>query len=153
MNLKKLKMKEYLKKIMRDKRKEINSMAKYDVEVVEKLSRVVEQEADSFEDAKELVAARYLDEDIVLNWEDLEEQYYKPYPTQNIKDNFSVHFMYNKSKKELIVSDKRGTMNYSCKNLEELEILFKDYIDNNIELADVMPKQDVRNKNKEQEER
>ena len=47
-------------------------MALYNVEVRETLSRVVEQEADSFDDAKEMVATRYLDSEIVLDWEDLE---------------------------------------------------------------------------------
>lgn len=126
-------------------------MAKYNVEVVETLSRVVEQEADSYEDAKELVATRYIEQDIVLDWQDLDDTSYKPYPSQKIKDNFSVHFMYNKLKQELIVSDKRGTINYSCKNLEDLGILLKEYFDNNVELEEVMPEKDVRKKGKDHE--
>lgn len=35
-------------------------MAIYNVEVIEELSRVVEQEAESYEDAVELVATRYI---------------------------------------------------------------------------------------------
>ncbi len=126
-------------------------MAKYNVEVVETLSRVVEQEADSYEDAKELVATRYIEQDIVLDWQDLDDTSYKPYPSQKIKDNFSVHFMYNKLKQELIVSDKRGTINYSCKNLEDLRILLKEYFNNNVELEEVMPEKDVRKKGKDHE--
>lgn len=126
-------------------------MAKYNVEVVETLSRVVKQEADSYEDAKELVATRYVEEEIVLDWQDLDDTTYKPYPSQKIKDNFSVNFMYNKSKQELIVSDKRGTINYSCKNFEDLGILLKEYFDNNVELEEVMPEKDVRKKDKDHE--
>lgn len=126
-------------------------MAKYNVEVVETLSRVVEQEADSYEDAEELVAARYSDEDIVLDWQDLDDTSYKPYPSQKIKENFSVNFMYNKSKQELIVSDKRGTINYSCKNTDDLKVLLTDYFENNLELEEVMPEKDIRKKDKDHE--
>lgn len=126
-------------------------MAKYNVEVVETLSRVVEQEANSYEDAEKLVATRYSDEEIVLDWQDLFDTNYKPYPSQKIKSDFSVQFMYNKSKQELIVSDKSGTINYSCKNFEELEVLLKDYFDDHVELEEVMPEKDIRKKAKEHE--
>ena len=52
-------------------------MALYNVEVIKKLSRVVEQEADSYEDAEELVATKYAEEEIVLDWEDLEYTKYE----------------------------------------------------------------------------
>lgn len=126
-------------------------MAKYNVEVVETLSRVVEQEANSYEEAEELVATRYSYEDIVLDWQDLDDTSYKPYPSQKIKENFSVNFMYNKSKQELIVSDKRGTINYSCKNTDDLKVLLSDYFENNLELEKVMPEKDIRKKDKDHE--
>lgn len=45
-------------------------MALYNVEVIEKLRRVVEQEADSYEIPEELIATKYADEEIVFDWED-----------------------------------------------------------------------------------
>lgn len=126
-------------------------MAKYKVEVVETLSRVVEQEAKSYEDAEELVASRYADEDIILDWQDLEDTSYKPYPPQKIKDNFRVSFAYNKEKNQLFVEDKRGCINYSCKDTSDLIVLLKEYFDNNVELEKVMPEKAMKNKSKDYE--
>ena len=57
-------------------------MKLYNVEVVETLSRVVEQQANSYEEAEELVSARYSNEEIVLDYNDLDDTSYKPYPSK-----------------------------------------------------------------------
>ncbi len=54
----------------------------YNVEVVETLSRVVEQKAKSYEEAEEIVSEKYDKTEIVLDWNDLEDTSYKPYPSQ-----------------------------------------------------------------------
>jgi len=76
-------------------------MALYNVEVRETLSRVVEQEADSYEDAKEIVASRYLDSEIVLDWEDLESVEYEEYPSPKIQEGFNINIDFNIKTKEL----------------------------------------------------
>ena len=126
-------------------------MAKYNIEVVETLSRVVEQEANSYEEAKEIVESKYANEDIILDWQDLEDTKYKPYPPQSLKENFRVTFAFDKNKKELSVEDKRGWINYSCKNVIDLQVLLKEYFDNNIELEDVKPEQNINKKIKDYE--
>ena len=126
-------------------------MAKYNVEVVETLSRVVEQEANSYEEAQEIVESKYGNEDIVLDWQDLENTQYKPYPPQNLKENFRVTFSFDKNKKQLFIEDKRGCINYSCKNVTDLKVLLKDYFGNNVELEAVRPEQDINKKNKDYE--
>lgn len=45
-------------------------MKKYKVEVTETLNRIVEQEANSYEEALDLVDERYQNEEIVLDWHD-----------------------------------------------------------------------------------
>ncbi len=121
----------------------------YNVEVVETLSRVVEQKAKSYEEAEEIVSEKYDKTEIVLDWNDLEDTSYKPYPSQELKKDFSVAIQFRKDKNELFVTDKKGTMNYSCKNLQDLETLIKDYIDNNVELKDVAPEKVIKNKDYE----
>lgn len=63
-------------------------MAKYQVEVVETLSRVIEVEADSYEEAENKVARRYDNEEIVLDWHDLESTSYKEYPSPKLKEEY-----------------------------------------------------------------
>ena len=43
-------------------------MKKYQVEVVEKLSRVVEVEAEDYQTALEIVSTKYADSEIVLDY-------------------------------------------------------------------------------------
>lgn len=124
-------------------------MKLYNVEVVETLSRVVEQKANSYEDAEEIVASKYADEEIVLDWNDLDGTKYKPYPSQLLKNDFIVTFQFRKDKNELFVTDKKGTMNYSCKNMEDLNILLNNYVENNIELENVVPEKTIKNKDYE----
>ncbi len=124
-------------------------MKLYNVEVVETLTRVVEQKANSYEEAEELVSAKYSDSEIVLDWNDLEDISYKPYPSQELKKDFLVTFQFKKDKNELLVTDNKGTMNYSCKNTQDLELLLKNYIDNNVELEDVVPEKNIKNKDYE----
>ena len=126
-------------------------MEKYKVEVVETLSRVVTQEANSYEEAQEIVESKYDNEDIVLDWQDLEDTQYKPYPPQNLKEYFRVTFAFDKNKKQLFVEDKRGCINYSCKDVTDLKVLLKEYFNNNVELEEVRHEQDINKKNKDYE--
>lgn len=124
-------------------------MKLYNVEVVETLSRVVEQKANSYEEAEDIVSARYSDEEIVLDYNDLVDTSYKPYPSQLLKNDFLVTFQFRKDKNELFVTDKKGTMNYSCKSIEELNVLLNNYVENNIELEVAVPEKNIKNKDYE----
>ena len=124
-------------------------MKLYNVEVVETLSRVVEQKANSYEEAEELVSDRYDNQDIVLDYNDLEGTNYKPYPSQMIKEDFVVTFQFRKNTNELFVTDKKGTMNYSCKSKQDLENLIKTYVEDNVELDAVVPEKVFKNKDYE----
>lgn len=124
-------------------------MKLYNVEVVETLSRVVEQKANSYEEAEDIVSARYSNEEIVLDYNDLVDTSYKPYPSQLLKNDFLVTFQFRKDKNELFVTDKKGTMNYSCKNIEELNVLLNNYVENNIELDAAVPEKNIKNKDYE----
>ena len=76
-------------------------MKLYNVEVVETLSRVVEQQANSYEEAEELVSVRYSNEEIVLDYNDLDDTSYKPYPSQELKKSFNINVDFNKNTKDL----------------------------------------------------
>lgn len=127
-------------------------MKKYKVEVKETLSRVVEQEATSYEEAETLVMDKYKNDEITLYSEDYVDTEYKPYPAQKIKDNFRVNLMYDKKQKQLSIEDKRGCRNYSCENTSDLKVLLREYFNNNIELEAVLPEK-VENKKKKGRER
>ena len=126
-------------------------MKKYQIEIIETLSKVVEQDANSYKEAEAIVESRYDKDDIELDWQDLEDTQYKPYPSQNLKENFRVTFAFDKNKKQLFVEDKRGCINYNCKNTDDLKLLLKEYFNNNVELEEVRPEQDINKKNKDYE--
>ncbi len=91
-------------------------MALYNVEVIEKLSRVVDQEADFYEIAEELIATKFADEEIVLDWEDLEYTKYKPYPSQELIEDYNVNIKYDSKNKILNFSNKYNSIaTYDCK--------------------------------------
>lgn len=123
----------------------------YKVEVKETLSRVVEQEADSYEEAETLVTDKYKNEEIILYSEDYVDTEYKPYPSQKIKDNFRVNFTYDKKQQQLFIEDKSGCRNYDCKNTSDLKALLIEYFGNNIELEAVLPEKVKNKKNKGRE--
>lgn len=113
-------------------------MALYNVEVIEKLSRVVEQEADSYEDAEELVATKYAEEEIVLDWEDLEYTKYEHYPSQELADDFNLDISFDKEEGNVIIgTDSSSGATYKCKTIEDLKIAFNSYLEDYIELEDV----------------
>lgn len=122
-------------------------MALYNVEVIEELSRVVEQEANSYEEAKDLVEARYDNEDIVLDWNDLNDTKYKPYPSQEIVDDFEVNVVYNSKEHFIMIYNKYGEAitTDSCKTSEELVNILSDFFKDYLELAEIKSEE----KNKE----
>ncbi len=125
-------------------------MALYNVEVIEKLSRVVEQEADSYEIAEELIATKYADEEIVLDWEDLEYTKYKPYPSQELVEYFNVNIKYDSKNKLLNFSNKYDSIaTYDCKIQEDFNNALNDFLEDYIELEDVKAEKIWRYKNEE----
>lgn len=112
-------------------------MKKYNVEVIETLSRVIEIDANSYEEAKSIAEEKYNNSEIVLDWEDYESVEYKRYPSPKLKDNFVLNIEYNKEDGSLgIGSDCSSGAIYDCKNLEELGIAFQTYIKNYVELEE-----------------
>ena len=109
-------------------------MKKYKVEVVEKLSRVVEVEAEDYQTALEIVSTKYADSEIVLDYNDLETTDYHEYPSPKIKDNFEIVLEFDKDEKNIVIScDDSTGVNYNCVDYEDLTIALQDYIDNYIE--------------------
>ena len=108
---------------------------KYGVEVIEALSRVVEIEAETYEDAEEIASSRYSNSEIVLDWNDLNGVSYKPYPSQKIKENFSINIDFDKDEKNVFIATENSSgAKYKCETEEDLKIALNSYIDNYIEL-------------------
>ncbi len=127
-------------------------MDKYNIEIIETLSRVVEQKANSYEEAEELVSNKYDKSEIILDYEDKEDVMFKPYPSQEIKSNFIVNITYNKDKKILFIKNDKDVKSYKCNNVLDLKLFLGSFLESNIELEPVKPEIDIR-KNKKEHER
>lgn len=126
-------------------------MAKYNVEVIETLSRVVEQEADTYSEAEDLVEEKYRNCEIVLGGDDYADTEYQPFPSQGIKSGFWVSIEYDKENNQLCITDKKGISKTDCKDSCALKVLLQDYFESNVELDEVMPEKEVSKKNKDYE--
>lgn len=114
-------------------------MKRYNVEVKETLSKIVMQEANTFEEAALLVKERYDEEDIILNWADHKDTDYIPADAQTIDNNFQIKFIYDKNKKQLIVEDMHGSIPNTCKTNKDLKVLINEYFKENVHLSKVKP--------------
>ena len=114
-------------------------MKRYNVEVKETLSKIVMQEANTFEEAALLVKERYDEEDIILNWADHKDTDYIPADAQTIDNNFQIKFIYDKNKKQLIVEDMHGSISNTCKTNKDLKALINEYFKENVHLSKVKP--------------
>lgn len=122
----------------------------YNVEVIENLSRVVEQKANSYEEAEEIVSNKYANEEIVLDWNDLNSTNYKPYPPQIIKKSFNIEIDFDKKEGNVIIADEYSSgAEYDCKSIEDLKIAINSYLDNYIELEKVVPEKTIKKKDLE----
>ena len=105
-------------------------MKKYNIEVVETLSRVVEVEAKNYEEAENMVDEMYHNQDIVLDWNDLESQDLKPYPGREIANGFSINIDFDKNSQDVWIGNEGGSgARYNCKNYDELISAIKTYCD------------------------
>lgn len=110
-------------------------MKKYNVEVIENLSRVIEVDADSYVDAEDKVQEMYNDERIILDWNDCNDVEYRQYPACKIKDNINLSLEYDKEENMLHLSSEDGSgSKYSCRDIDDLKNNINLYIDNYIEL-------------------
>lgn len=122
----------------------------YNVEVIENLSRVVSQKANSYEEAEEIVSSKYDNEEIVLDWNDLNSTNYKPYPPQIIKKSFNIEIDFDKKEGNVIIADECSSgVDYDCKSIEDLKIAINSYLDNYIELEKVVPEKTIKKKDLE----
>ena len=126
-------------------------MKVYNVEIIETLSRVIEQKANSYEEAVEKVSDKYDEQKIILDWIDLRNVEYKPFPPQKLNEKFHVSFTFDKEKNELIVEDNNSINNYICNDTVDLTVILKKYFEENLKLEEVIPEQINTKKDKEYE--
>lgn len=125
-------------------------MKKYNVEVVETLSRVVEVEANNYEEAEEIVEEKYSNSDIVLDWNDLECTEYNPYPSREINQDFKLNVDFDKTDGTISIGSENGSgTTYKCKTYEDLLLSLKMYCQDYIQYKE--PICEKNSKNKEQE--
>lgn len=129
-------------------------MALYSVEVVETLSRVVEQDAPTYEDAESLVEEKYDNQEIVLDSVDYKGVEYRQIPSPKIKESFNITIDFDKEEKNVYISTESSSgATYSCETTEDLNIALKTYISNCVEVEnDNSNKNNFNNFNKAKKE-
>lgn len=121
-------------------------MTIYNVEVVEKLSRVVEQEANSYTDAKMKVQKRYDDEEIVLDYEDFKKVEYNRYPSPRIKNNLNIYLNYDSQENTICIQNILGSKEtYICRTKEDLKKVLNIFVDNHIDFVYDYEEESLRN--------
>lgn len=129
-------------------------MKKYNVEVVETLSRVVEIEADSYEEAEAKAEKMYDNSEIILDYEDKEDVNYKPYPSQKIKESFIITVDFDKDERDVLIATETSSgAKYKCETEEDLKSAINTYIFNYIEFDKVRAIKERKIKDKGREER
>lgn len=112
-------------------------MKKFDVEVVETLSRVVETEAKDYNEAVLKVADKYHNEDIVLDYNDLEKTDYKAYPSRELANSIKMNIEYNKENESISIGDGKGfEKSYKCKNMDDFFEAIETYSLENIKFLE-----------------
>ena len=112
-------------------------MRKFNVEVVETLSRVVETEAKDYNEAVLNVADKYHNEDIVLDYNDLEKTDYKAYPSRELANSIKMNIEYNKENESISIVDGKGfEKSYKCKNMDDFFEAIETYSLENIKFLE-----------------
>lgn len=112
-------------------------MSKYKVKITEKLTKVVEQEANSYEEAIDIVSNKYNDGKIILNLNNYDSVEYNRYPTPKILEDFNINLNYNSKRNELSFSDEYELLSiYECKNVQDFEIALNDFFNDCLELEE-----------------
>lgn len=112
-------------------------MKKFNVEVVETLSRVVETEAKDYNEAVLKVADKYHNEDIVLDYNDLEKTDYKAYPSRELANSIKMNIEYNKENESVSIGDGKGFVkSYKCKNMDDFFEAIETYSLENIKFLE-----------------
>lgn len=128
-------------------------MRLYNVEIKEDTSRVIEINANSYEEAVNKAEEMYDKGEVVLFYDDCNGVSYEPYPSQKIKNNFSLNIEFDKKEKMLYITHEDGSgTKYNCETRDNLISAFKTYIDIYEELEPV-EYEEVKNKYKDREER
>lgn len=128
-------------------------MKKYGVEIMELANRVIEVDANSYEEAQEKAEEMYRNEEVVLDHEDFNGAFYDPYPSQKIKCNYKITIEYDKKTNTLKMSDSNNKVQESeCKSKEDFIFLVENYSRENLPIDKVIPLEQERpKKNKDRE--
>lgn len=120
-------------------------MNKYEIEIIETLSRVVEEEAQSYEEARNQVIDKYYNAEIVLDYNDLDEVIYQHYPSQKMKSNFNISIDYDREKESLkIFRENKLIKEYdNCETYEDCLMNLKSFMNNYIKIKEETKEKDV----------
>lgn len=127
-------------------------MKKYGIEIEESSSRVIEVDANSYEEAQDKVEEMYRNQEVILDYEDYNGVRYEPFPSQRIKDNYKLTIEYDNKNENLKIIDSNNKIQESkCRTKEDFVFLVENYVREYIPMEKVKPLEPVKPKNKEYE--
>ncbi len=112
-------------------------MKMYQIEIKEDSSRVVDIKAENYEDAINQAEEMWSNGEIVLDYEDMNDVSYEPYPPQKIKDNFSINISYDKKLNNIVISSGVTVRGFRCNDKEDLINIISGFVNDNIEFEPV----------------
>jgi len=108
-------------------------MKKYDIEIEEILQRVVTVEADSYEDAENIIDEKITNCEIVLDESDYKDRTIRNFVSRELDKPLEILMVFNPSEKELVIESDAGENKYFCRNVSDLNYSFKFYINDYLE--------------------
>ena len=103
-------------------------MKKYDIEIEEILQRVVTVDADSYEDAENIIDEKITNCEIVLDESDYKDRTIRNFVSRELDKPLEILMVFNPSEKELVIESDAGENKYFCRNVSDLNYSFKFYI-------------------------
>lgn len=119
-------------------------MKRYNIEIVETLSRVIEVDAKDYKSALEKVEEMYDNQEVILDYNDKTDTDFIPYPSQKIKESFELNVDYDKRNQTIWIGYEDGSgTKYPCKTLDDLKSAINTYCSIYINLEKVKPEKDL----------
>lgn len=112
-------------------------MKKYDIEIEEILQRVVTVDADSYEDAENIIDEKITNCEIVLDESDYKDRTIRNFVSRELDKPLEILMVFNPSEKELVIESDAGENKYFCRNVSDLNYSFKFYINDYLEEKEI----------------
>ncbi len=105
----------------------------FQIEIKEDSSRVVDIKAENYNEALKKAEEMYGKGEVILDYEDVNNVLYEPYPSQEIKENFSLNIRYDKKLNNIVICSGVLVEGFRCKSKEDLINAISSFVNKYIE--------------------